>query len=55
MDVIRTQPGDTLSEILETPATAQQVSVTLCLNREGSILLEPFESLNRSLTAFSIT
>uniref|UniRef100_A0A8C3UFF8 IQ motif containing GTPase activating protein 2 n=1 Tax=Catharus ustulatus TaxID=91951 RepID=A0A8C3UFF8_CATUS len=29
VDVIRTQPGDTLLEILETPATAQQVSVTL--------------------------
>uniref|UniRef100_A0A8C0FU40 IQ motif containing GTPase activating protein 2 n=1 Tax=Bubo bubo TaxID=30461 RepID=A0A8C0FU40_BUBBB len=26
VDVIRTQPGDTLLEILETPATAQQVS-----------------------------
>ncbi|NWT44249.1 IQGA2 protein, partial [Chroicocephalus maculipennis] len=34
VDVIRTQPGDTLLEILETPATAQQVSAVLCLNRE---------------------
>jgi len=36
VDVIRTQPGDTLLEILEIPATAQQVSAILCLNMEES-------------------
>ncbi|NWH51117.1 IQGA2 protein, partial [Fregata magnificens] len=38
VDVIRTQPGDTLSEILETPATAQQESEHLKLVEKRAIL-----------------
>ncbi|NXY06732.1 IQGA2 protein, partial [Pteruthius melanotis] len=38
VDVIRTQPGDTLSEILETPATAQQESENLKLVEKRAIL-----------------
>ncbi|KAM6363143.1 ras GTPase-activating-like protein IQGAP2 isoform 2-T2 [Pluvialis apricaria] len=38
VDVIRTQPGDTLLEILETPATAQQESVHLKLVEKRAIL-----------------
>nr|XP_026650133.1 ras GTPase-activating-like protein IQGAP2 isoform X5 [Zonotrichia albicollis] len=38
VDVIRTQPGDTLLEILETPATAQQESENLKLVEKRAIL-----------------
>ncbi|XP_074935413.1 ras GTPase-activating-like protein IQGAP2 isoform X5 [Phalacrocorax aristotelis] len=38
VDVIRTQPGDTLSEILESPATAQQESEHLKLVEKRAIL-----------------
>uniref|UniRef100_A0A8C3KJ10 IQ motif containing GTPase activating protein 2 n=1 Tax=Calidris pygmaea TaxID=425635 RepID=A0A8C3KJ10_9CHAR len=38
VDVIRTQPGDTLLEMLETPATAQQESVHLKLVEKRAIL-----------------
>ncbi|KFQ97542.1 Ras GTPase-activating-like IQGAP2, partial [Nipponia nippon] len=38
VDVIRTQPGDTLLEILETPATAQQESEHLKLVEKRAIL-----------------
>ncbi|NXV54287.1 IQGA2 protein, partial [Uria aalge] len=38
VDVIRTQPGDTLLEILETPATAQQESAHLKLVEKRAIL-----------------
>ncbi|NWS42329.1 IQGA2 protein, partial [Probosciger aterrimus] len=38
VDVIRTQPGDTLLEILETPATAQQESEHLKLAEKRAIL-----------------
>ncbi|XP_054040806.1 ras GTPase-activating-like protein IQGAP2 isoform X2 [Rissa tridactyla] len=38
VDVIRTQPGDTLLEILETPATAQQESAHLNLVEKRAIL-----------------
>ncbi|KAM4640469.1 ras GTPase-activating-like protein IQGAP2 isoform 3-T3 [Amazona ochrocephala] len=38
VDVIRTQPGDTLSEILETPATAVQESEHLKLAEKRAIL-----------------
>ncbi|NXN39962.1 IQGA2 protein, partial [Rhinoptilus africanus] len=38
VDVIRTQPGDTLLEILETPATAQQESTHLKLVEKRAIL-----------------
>ncbi|XP_030322832.1 ras GTPase-activating-like protein IQGAP2 isoform X1 [Calypte anna] len=38
VDVIRTQPGDTLLEILETPATAQQDSEHLKLVEKRAIL-----------------
>ncbi|XP_039945591.1 ras GTPase-activating-like protein IQGAP2 isoform X7 [Hirundo rustica] len=38
VDVIRTQPGDTLSEILETPATEQQESENLKLVEKRAIL-----------------
>ncbi|NXN66105.1 IQGA2 protein, partial [Himantopus himantopus] len=38
VDVIRTQPGDTLLEVLETPATAQQESVHLKLVEKRAIL-----------------
>ncbi|NXT48342.1 IQGA2 protein, partial [Pluvianellus socialis] len=38
VDVIRAQPGDTLLEILETPATAQQESVHLKLVEKRAIL-----------------
>ncbi|NXK27301.1 IQGA2 protein, partial [Arenaria interpres] len=38
VDVIRTQPGDTLLEMLETPATAQQESVHLKLIEKRAIL-----------------
>ncbi|NXX98677.1 IQGA2 protein, partial [Centropus bengalensis] len=38
VDVIRTQPGDTLLEILETPATAQQESEHLKLVEKRAVL-----------------
>ncbi|XP_014820490.1 PREDICTED: ras GTPase-activating-like protein IQGAP2 isoform X4 [Calidris pugnax] len=38
VDMIRTQPGDTLLEMLETPATAQQESVHLKLVEKRAIL-----------------
>ncbi|NWU46965.1 IQGA2 protein, partial [Dromas ardeola] len=38
VDVIRTQPGDTLLEILETPATAQQESAHLKIVEKRAIL-----------------
>ncbi|XP_068032500.1 ras GTPase-activating-like protein IQGAP2 isoform X4 [Anomalospiza imberbis] len=38
VDVIRTQPGDTLLEILETPATAQQESENLKLVEKRAII-----------------
>ncbi|NXP11680.1 IQGA2 protein, partial [Thinocorus orbignyianus] len=38
VDVIRTQPGDTLLEILETPATSQQESAHLKLVEKRAIL-----------------
>ncbi|NXN61784.1 IQGA2 protein, partial [Rynchops niger] len=38
VDVIRTQPGDTLLEILQTPATAQQESAHLKLVEKRAIL-----------------
>uniref|UniRef100_A0A8C8RRS7 IQ motif containing GTPase activating protein 2 n=1 Tax=Pelusios castaneus TaxID=367368 RepID=A0A8C8RRS7_9SAUR len=38
VDVIRTQPGDTLSEILETPASAQQESEHLKVVEKRAIL-----------------
>lgn len=53
--MIRTQPGDTLPEILETTATAQQVSAVLYLNREENYFIQILERLNRSLMAFPVT
>uniref|UniRef100_A0A8C5UBE8 IQ motif containing GTPase activating protein 2 n=1 Tax=Malurus cyaneus samueli TaxID=2593467 RepID=A0A8C5UBE8_9PASS len=47
VDVIRTQPGDTLLEILETPATAQQVSAILKWDT-----LRPSEKMKHSQSIF---
>ncbi|NWR08119.1 IQGA2 protein, partial [Paradoxornis webbianus] len=53
VDVIRTQPGDTLSEILETPATAQQESENLKLVEKRAILdSKTPEKMKRSQSIF---
>ncbi|XP_075383095.1 ras GTPase-activating-like protein IQGAP2 isoform X3 [Mycteria americana] len=53
VDVIRTQPGDTLLEILETPATAQQESEHLKLAEKRAILdSKTPEKIKHSQTIF---
>ncbi|XP_066036852.1 ras GTPase-activating-like protein IQGAP2 isoform X2 [Chamaea fasciata] len=53
VDVIRTQPGDTLSEILETPATVQQESENLKLVEKRAILdSKTPEKMKRSQSIF---
>ncbi|NXC50486.1 IQGA2 protein, partial [Penelope pileata] len=53
VDMIRTQPGDTLSEILETPATAQQESEHLKLVEKRAILdSKTPEKMKRSQSIF---
>ncbi|NXU50141.1 IQGA2 protein, partial [Turnix velox] len=53
VDIIRTQPGDTLLEILETPATAQQESTYLKLVEKRAILdSKTPEKMKHSQTIF---
>ncbi|XP_068783788.1 ras GTPase-activating-like protein IQGAP2 isoform X11 [Struthio camelus] len=53
VDVIRTQPGDTLLEILETPATAQQESEHLKIVEKRAILdSKTPEKMKRSQSIF---
>ncbi|XP_061331805.1 ras GTPase-activating-like protein IQGAP2 isoform X2 [Pezoporus flaviventris] len=53
VDVIRTQPGDTLLEILETPATTQQESEHLKLAEKRAILdSKTPEKMKRSQSIF---
>uniref|UniRef100_A0A8D0FL97 IQ motif containing GTPase activating protein 2 n=1 Tax=Strix occidentalis caurina TaxID=311401 RepID=A0A8D0FL97_STROC len=52
VDVIRTQPGDTLLEILETPATAQQVSAILFVEKRAILDSKTPEKMKHSQPIF---
>uniref|UniRef100_A0A8C8BQ28 IQ motif containing GTPase activating protein 2 n=1 Tax=Otus sunia TaxID=257818 RepID=A0A8C8BQ28_9STRI len=52
VDVIRTQPGDTLLEILETPATAQQVSAILFVEKRAILDSKTPEKMKHSQRIF---
>uniref|UniRef100_A0A8C5U9W6 IQ motif containing GTPase activating protein 2 n=1 Tax=Malurus cyaneus samueli TaxID=2593467 RepID=A0A8C5U9W6_9PASS len=52
VDVIRTQPGDTLLEILETPATAQQVSNLKLVEKRAILDSKTPEKMKHSQSIF---